>query len=192
MPDRMIHLYGWDDTNKAWKKVLIDVNGKIQISDADPFTIQQTTPENLRHVPFGYDPDAAVYRPYKVDANGSLVISLDANYSKLTVAKSQVFSGTSPTAWTDLDLSSVIGVNPALALLEVGSTGGNLDAAFRPNGDADAYATGSATGLGANCISVVQNYYIIVIISTDNNGVIEWASQVARSGTTVKILAYVV
>ncbi len=64
-------LWAWNSDAADWVKVKADANGKLIISDADPFTVQQTTPENLRHLPHGSDHEVApTYRPIKVDGDG--------------------------------------------------------------------------------------------------------------------------
>jgi hypothetical protein len=71
MPQEGIWL--WDDTNKVWVKAQCDTDGKLLISDADPFTIQQTTPQNLKHVPHGYYAASSAYLPLAVDVDGVLL-----------------------------------------------------------------------------------------------------------------------
>jgi hypothetical protein len=65
----------WDNTNKLWVKAQCDTGGKLLISDADPFTIEQSTPEDLKHVPHGYHEIGDEYLPFAVDADGVLKIS---------------------------------------------------------------------------------------------------------------------
>lgn len=67
-------LYLWDDTNKIFRKALCDTSGKLIISDADPFTIVQDTPEDLLHVPHGYDYGNTVYRAIAVDSSGRQLV----------------------------------------------------------------------------------------------------------------------
>jgi hypothetical protein len=65
----------WDNTNKLWVKAQCDADGKLLISDADPFTVAQATPENLKHVPHGYYAVGDVYLPLAVDEDGVLQTS---------------------------------------------------------------------------------------------------------------------
>lgn len=69
----------WDDTNEVWRKALCDANGKLIISDEDPFEITQTTPEDLRHVPHGYDYTNLVYRAIAVDSVGKQLATWTAS-----------------------------------------------------------------------------------------------------------------
>ena len=93
----------WDATNSVWCKALCDASGKLLISDLDPFTIEQTTPESLKHVPHGYDYTNAVYRAIAVDANGK-----------------QLFTQTNPDisarAYNNADQIATTSVNLAVAL----------------------------------------------------------------------------
>jgi len=73
-----VQLWGWDSNAKTWRQVIVDANGKIKISDADPFTIAQATPQNLKHVPHGYYPTGGTYLPYQVDSAGKLLLSIAA------------------------------------------------------------------------------------------------------------------
>jgi len=78
------NLWGWDDTNKLWVKLVVDADGKLIISDADPFTITQTTPANLKHVPHGYYAVGGTYLPLAVDANGVLRVSEEVRVVAIT------------------------------------------------------------------------------------------------------------
>ena len=59
----------------------------------------------------------------------------------LVVSETEVFNGTSPTVWTDLDLSGTIGANVAIVLLKF-SSGANAWIAVRKNGDTDQFYYG--------------------------------------------------
>jgi hypothetical protein len=69
------YLWAWNDGLADWVKVLADADGKLIISDADPFTVEQTTPENLKHIPHGYYAVGDEYLPLAVDADGVLQTS---------------------------------------------------------------------------------------------------------------------
>ena len=109
----------------------------------------------------------------------------------LTVAETQVFAGNSPIAWTDLDLSGVIGANPAIVWLKVysGAGGANISwAGFRINGDAEPTAT--ATTYGSNIIHCGVVDFIYVVVPTDANGIIEWITNLAKA-ITVDVVGYI-
>jgi len=96
---------------------------------------------------------------------------------------SEVFaSGAVPTSWTDLDLSSVVGVTTALVFLKVTHDNSNAKIRFRTNGDTDEiYDGASASG------STADDMYVTVI--TDSAGVVEWNCEAAATGV-VTLLAY--
>ena len=111
----------------------------------------------------------------------------------LTVAETEVFSGTSPTAWADLDLSGTIGANPALVLLKILYPVNTQWLAVRKNGDADDFF-GAGTPQMAGC-AIFETYgtdkFYVVLVATDNAGIIEWISTAAQAGTTIDIIAYI-
>jgi len=72
------YLWAWNSGLADWVKVAVDADGKLIISDADPFTVEQATPENLKHVPHGYYAIGGTYLPLAVDADGVLQTSAAA------------------------------------------------------------------------------------------------------------------
>lgn len=110
--------------------------------------------------------------------------------SPLTVAETEVWNGSAntPTAWTDLDISAVVGSNVALVLLKI-SFGANDTAAiyFRLNGDAE--LTETVTSVGAASRTVNEVIYLLVI--ADASGIIEWITGIAATGLTIDVVAYV-
>jgi len=109
----------------------------------------------------------------------------------LTIAETQVYTGNSPIAWTDLDLSSVIGAQKALVLLKVIAAGGFTSICFRANGDTDEhYGTGTDAG-GTAKVYAQNNIAFYVETITDANGIIEWKASGALA-TTVDIVAFIV
>lgn len=119
----------------------------------------------------------------------------DAHHSPtlLTIAETQVFAGTPPMVWTTLDLSGVIGVNPAFVLLKIACTGAAEYNYFgvRRNGDTDEFflnaekASGCAFGQ-----SDTATGHIVLLVATDNNGVIQWKA-VDTKDCTIDIMAYI-
>jgi len=71
-------LWGWDEDAKIYRRVLVDTDGKLRISDADPFEVVQDTPQDLKHVPHGRVAGNGAYLPFAVDANGKLQIAIAA------------------------------------------------------------------------------------------------------------------
>lgn len=107
----------------------------------------------------------------------------------LSFPNTQVFSGTAPGSYTDLDLSSVVGVNPALVLLRVTITdAGNESFAFRKNGETLSNYAIYSNGYIHNLASTQFGYVWVV---TDANGVIEWASGAGTHATTINVEAFI-
>lgn len=71
-----VTLWGWDDTNKVYRKILVDDSGKLSISDADPFEIIQGTPADLKHSPQTYDPTTPAWRALASNALGHLLVQI--------------------------------------------------------------------------------------------------------------------
>lgn len=101
-------------------------------------------------------------------------------------ATTQVFSGTSPTSMTDLDLSSVVGVAQRVVLLKLTSgDASSIIAYFRRNGE-----TGTVGSAGASTASAGNSTYIAyAVVATDTSGVVEWMTSAART-CTVNVEAY--
>jgi len=110
----------------------------------------------------------------------------------LTIAETEVFNGTSPnpSAWTDLDLSAVVGVNTAFVLLRFY----NADAAarytgFRINGETEVSIFDQGP-FSTEQIGATSFGYGLCL--TDTNGVIEWYySDVGQAGVTIDVIAYI-
>jgi hypothetical protein len=94
------------------------------------------------------------------------------------VDSTQVFSGTAPTTYTDLDLSAVIGANQKMVMLKVTSPE-NGAITFRRNGDtSDYHPTGNTGEYGGVCscnlYGTVADQSGMIIVKTDTSGVVEW------------------
>jgi len=103
---------------------------------------------------------------------------------------SQVFSGGSPTSWTDLDLSSYVGSNRALVYLRVDISSGIASwYKFRTNGLARDIAD-STSNMSACCASQISSgnsdYFLV---ETDDSGIVEWYSGSSQT-TSINIIAY--
>lgn len=113
--------------------------------------------------------------------------------AKLTVAETQVFSGTSPGSWTDLDLSGVVGAKSALVILKITRTSDKLyTVVFRKNGETDEFYDnyGGPAGL-AHIVGDTANVFQAVAVFTDAAGKIEWRSTSPVSDVTIDIMGYV-
>ncbi len=112
-------------------------------------------------------------------------------HSHLTVVGTQVFSGLSPTAWTDLTLSGVVGSNAALVLLKIKAVLTGRDIAVRKNGDTDeAWVLNATEAAGAALFKSMANVHHVVIAVTDSVGVIEWRTSPTTT-MTVDVIAFV-
>jgi len=112
--------------------------------------------------------------------------------NNLTVSETEIFNGTAPTDWTDLDLSAVVGANSAMVLLKISNPTLQLgNTAVRKNGDTDDFLVGAAGGGCAAIINSAATYFNVVLVTTDTSGIIEWKATAARAGTTVDIMAYI-
>ena len=122
-----------------------------------------------------------------------LVARMDASIgAALTVSETEVFSGTSPTSFTDLNLSGTIGSNAALVLIKVYSASSFLALAVRKNGDTDEFygAASKSVGCAIADDALAGSYYAVLLVTTDTSGVIEWRTGIAET-TTIDIIAYI-
>jgi hypothetical protein len=102
-------------------------------------------------------------------------------------------SSAMPTAgYTDLDLSSTVGVNRAFVHLSV-EPDVDCELMFVPNGvakDVGYTAGASKAGAGASAATCTAGNIVYLSLITDASGVVDWKSTVAGTTTTVKVLAY--
>ncbi len=109
----------------------------------------------------------------------------------LTVAETEVFNGTSPTAWTDLNLAGTIGANPALVLLKIDGAANLVGVAVRKNSDGDEFYSASITDpYGCAFGRQAAGVYMVLLVATDASGIIEWKTGNAKA-TTIDIIAYI-
>lgn len=103
----------------------------------------------------------------------------------------EVFNGSGPTSWTDLDLSSYVGSNHALVMLKVTPLGGGgPTCVFRPNGDGSEYwRHNDLSDLGANGVKSEGQESGIVVCETDASGIVEWRTN--NCSAVIVLLGYV-
>lgn len=113
--------------------------------------------------------------------------------AELTVAETQVFNGNSPIAWTDLDLSAVVGAQAALVLLKFSSPDGNYyNVAVRKDGDTDEfYQNDTAHGHGVALAASISIRDIALWVPTSDAGIIEWRCQAAVANFVIDVMAYI-
>jgi len=102
-----------------------------------------------------------------------------------------VFNGTSPLAWTDLDLSAVIGAYQCEVVLKAYQSDTGDAIAFRTNGDTDEFydLNGRLVAQGCSAFCGGANYKLVLAIS-DAAGIIEWMATAGRVNTTVEVISW--
>lgn len=122
------------------------------------------------------------------------MIDAFAGGASLTVSETEVFSGTSPKSWSDLNLSGAVGAQATLVMLKWMGTDNVNDVFFRKNGDTDEFYTSDVTnraGHGVAGGNPVLSIQCVVMVVTDPSGIIEWRSSYNRINTTVDVMAYI-
>jgi len=102
----------------------------------------------------------------------------------------EVFNGSAPTSWTDLNLSGTIGAQTTLVLLKFLAVGFVNRAAFRKNGDTDELDVTTAGG-GAHYVYAGPNTYGVAVVATDSSGIVEWKCTGGYANTTVDVITYI-
>lgn len=103
-----------------------------------------------------------------------------------------VYTGTIANAYTDLDLSTWVGVNRAFVHISVVSTDATAENLFlRTNGDTIIpFASSGYAGWGTSGIIVGNAIGGYATICTDTNGVVEVYADGELTGGTIKLIAY--
>ena len=171
----------------ASKMVVRDAEGQAKF--AAPAEAGDALIKGTRHL-IAEMPTLTTDKIWKGVAGVPAEVDAPSGGAALTVAETQVCSGTSPTAWTDLDLSGTIGAQATLVLLKVFYATG-LAFAVRKNGDTDEFlgATASQISGCAQCYCASGDYGVL-LVATDNTGKIEWRTNVAIA-VTVDVIAYI-
>ena len=101
-----------------------------------------------------------------------------------------LFNATSPTTFTDLNLSGTVGSNQAVCLIKVNNNSGDATTqtySFRKDDDTDNFFR----GVGASISPVTDGDSAYLLIITDGTGVVEWQSNVAKT-TVITMEAYLI
>ena len=108
----------------------------------------------------------------------------------LTLVDTEVFNGNSPnpSAWTDLDISAVVGANGAYGVGRI-TMGNGSHVGFRPNGEAEFVTeAGESSPYHFECDQgTVQLFNFL----TDSSGVIEWKYDIAAEAVIIDIIGYI-
>ena len=117
--------------------------------------------------------------------------------ARITTVDTEIFNAASPNpiAWTDLDLSAVVGANIALVLFRCYNSmaAGNFRAfSFRPNGEAEWATWATNTCISPFTCIVPGTGFGIAIGLTDAAGIVEWVyNQAAQAGVTIDVIGYI-
>ena len=128
--------------------------------------------------------------------NNYLGVAGSIDYLKARVAfpGTQVYDAAAPAAFTDLDLSAVVGSNKALVFLKVKNTDGVDEAyySFRTNGDSESIGYNFASPGGCTMAEVDTGNIVYIVVMTDASGIIEWDCDANQSDTQITVLAYII
>ena len=100
-------------------------------------------------------------------------------------AETNVYNAAAPVAWTDLDLSAVVGTQRVLVALKVQIVTSGRYVSFRTNGDAGDFRGFFAGGHGVHTAyhPVIDGSYrsSLLVVETDENGIVEFISNAASN-----------
>ncbi len=116
-----------------------------------------------------------------------------AGGASLTICDTSIFSSiTTPTVWTDLDLSGNVGAKATLVFLAVTCANTSFPFAFRKNGDAkEFFYNNSAKPLGVACVNMPGGaIYLVAAVFTDASGILEWKTINTGQQTDIILLGY--
>lgn len=102
----------------------------------------------------------------------------------------QVFSGAAPGAYTDLDLSAVVGTRVVFVLLSLAKTATTAatNYFFRTNGDAKNQPLNSVFSSQHDNTNTSR---VVICCITDASGIVEWLGS-NNDAVVVSVLAYMV
>lgn len=122
---------------------------------------------------------------------GSLKDDLPVSPSFWKHSGVEIYNAAAPSAWTDLDLSSVVGANRALVFLRVKPSGGAITIDFRTNGDdTEEIGSGDVDRSGTVEGYVGDGLVGYFLVETDAAGVIEWDTG-GTVTTSIKIQGFI-
>lgn len=169
----------------------VDAVAKTVVFTADPFSgsgipgsyVVVTYPE--------WDDMTALQQRWLAIADGAYTIGRVT--ARWETCQTTVFSGTSPTTWTDMtDLPSIIGEISAIVLFYIKPLASSGALALRPNGDSDDWSNGSIE-YGKGCAAIRFNVSVdesSAFMITDSAGLVEWIASGAVS-MTVDAIGYI-
>ena len=109
----------------------------------------------------------------------------------LTYSNAEVFSGASPTAWTDLDLSGIVGAKRTTLWVKIEAAADMNATAVRTNGDTDEFHSVTAEANASGCALGHHDAgtHLVLKVVTDAVGVIEWITETSQTAT-VDVIDY--
>lgn len=114
--------------------------------------------------------------------------------STLTFVDTNVLNGVAtPAAWTDVDLSAVVGANACLVMCRITAVGATTpDFAFRTNGETAEVGTAANYFYGGiTTLSLDENFIGYIFIKTDTGGIIECKERVSAQNYSLDVIAYI-
>jgi hypothetical protein len=110
----------------------------------------------------------------------------------MTFVSTVVHNANSVAAWTDLDLSAVVGSNTAMVYVEVKNNGAADEFRFRTNGATEevGHTAPAIYGGGASASTIRASGIAYMWIMTDSSGIVEWRTTNVIS-TAITVLAYI-
>jgi len=108
------------------------------------------------------------------------------------ISGAKIFNGSSPTSWTVLDLSEIVGNYSALVVLKISAISDMDAVAVRTKDDVDEFwnttADASAYGLALGHHDSVAS--LVLMVATNPSGMIEWRTEKAATAT-IDVIAYI-
>ncbi len=105
----------------------------------------------------------------------------------MVIGDTNVFpNGAPPLAWTDLDLSAVVGARESLVMLKITPTNAGNGYGVRRNGDVDVFDLAD----GMTGATPLINTWVGLLVATDAAGIIEWIAT-GNWLTTVDVMGYI-
>jgi len=179
------------DTTFVFDSTFIFTYDTLTIFDTlNIFTYDTTTVFDTTNI-FTYD-TTVVYDTTYISVDSSVYAdtsSFARNSPSFSFNETEIFSGSLPTTWTDLDLSSIVGSKTSLVLIKFN---GNGWPAFRPDGSAEEWVDGNSSS--EQSISIIKatssEPNAMGLVLTGSNGIVEMKCSVSGFSGTISVLFY--
>lgn len=138
--------------------------------------------------------DTAAYFDGAILVEGSICPAFSPKPAELVIEETQIYAAAPPVAWTDLDISAILGIEigSALVMLKHTETANVLAniIAVRRNGDIDPIINLGLYNLSNSSNQINSTGFGVVMCFTDENGVIEWKATNANA-VTLDVMGYI-